>query len=172
MEIGNDIAEVTQAALGFLLVNTSSTRFASCTIGSLSEDGVLLAAPVHYVRGMPSGSKDTQPLRHGEYELVLLPCASKTDSLLDQRPAVKQGLTPDRLLLATYPSTGELYFPHHSFAAVHLSLYKDGERTILAQRLTEAKPEVQRSVIVVDQGSTKLSITLTEQLKVAFAQEN
>ena len=171
LEMGNDIAEITQAALGLLHANTSFKRFASYTIGSLSEEGVLLGAPVDFEKGRPGSLKDIQPLQHGEYDLVFLPCVGSTDGLLAQMSAVKQALTPGGLLLAISPSTGELHAADHDFAAVQSNLHNDSGRIILAQRLTEAKLEVQGSVIVVDQGPTKLSITLTEQLKVAFAQK-
>lgn len=171
LEVGNDVAEITQAALGLLHAKTSFKRFATYTIGSLSEEGVLLGAPVDFEKGRPGNPKGIQPLPHGEYDLVLLPFGGCTDSLLAEMPALKQGLAANGLLLAISPSTGELHSADHGFAAVQSNLRNGSGRIILAQRFNESKLEVHGDVVVVDRGSTKLSRTLTKQLKVAFGRE-
>ena len=171
LEIGNDVAEITQAALGLLHAHTSFKRFSSYTIGSLAEEDVLMGARVDFEKGRPDNPKNIQPLQHGEYDLVLLPFAGSTDGLLAQMHVAKQALTAGGLLLATSPSTGELHFADHGFAAVQSNLHNGGSCIVLAQGINEAKLEAQGGVVLVDRGLTKLSRILTERLKAAFGDQ-
>ena len=170
LELGNEIGEITQAALALLHAETSFKRFSSYTIGAISDDGELLGAPVDFEKGRPKDPKALQPIKDEDFDLVLLPFVDGTDAILAKAPRVKQLLAPNGVLLALSPSTDELHSNENGFVAVESKLHNGNGRIIVAQPFKKSRTETQGPVVVVDRGLTKLSRTLTHQLARAIGQ--
>ena len=167
LELGNDIGEITQAALSLLHVDSSFKRFSSYTVGCITDDGRLLGAPVDFEKGRPKDPKNMQPLNDEDFDLVFLPFVGRTDTILARISTVKQALTRDGLLLALSPSMGELRSGENGFSAVHSDLKNGNGRIILAKSLKDSQFQIPNGLVVVDRGMTELSQSLCHQLAIA-----
>ena len=170
LELGNEVGEITLAALSLLHADTSFKRFSSYTVGHLSDEGELVGAAVDFEKGRPKDQKNLQSVTEGDFDLVLLPFAGTADTLLAKIPVIKKALAPNGLLLAISPSTGGLHSADHGFSAVQSNLKNGNGRIILAQSSKECRLQIQAGVVVVDRGLTRLSRALRNQLEAVKGQ--
>ncbi|KAL6719446.1 hypothetical protein ACLMJK_003686 [Lecanora helva] len=154
LELGNDVAEITQAALSLLHADTASRRFSSYTVGFVSEDDRLLGAPVDFEKGRPKDPKNMQSLNEEDFDLAFLPCIGSSDAIFAKISTLKWALATDGLVLRLSPSKGDLHFREYGFSAVH-SNSKDGNgRIVFAKRVIDSQFPFSSGLVVVDRDKT------------------
>lgn len=175
LELGNDIKEITNAALALLLADNAFPRLHSYGVGRVDEKGVLLASQVNLNSGLTADSANLTPVSNHKFDLVLLPNASTADEYLDSRlDIIKEFLSDDGLVLALSKSTGDLFVAETKFQGV-LSPLSDGSGRVVLARHLQSQPLGKKfqgkPVILVDRGLNVLVEVLLSRIPLAIGQD-
>lgn len=113
LELGNDIPEITQGALSFLLAHALFKRLLSYTAGSINEDGNLIGAIVDINNGKQE--KESPVALDQAYDLVLLPHFGTAATYPENHLKTIEGLlVPHSQVLAVTPSVNQSAFEESS----------------------------------------------------------
>ena len=168
LEIGNDIVDISNAAISLLHGQKALKLLQSYTTGCIADDGTLIGATVDIQKGRIAGNNDYHPIVGEEFDLILLPFTLTSDSyLLLGLDFIKRLMRPGSKVLALSASSKKLNFSCHKLTVVESPLNNGEGRVVLAQKsnsLSGVPSWHSKHVAIVDRGINYLSRELEFQL--------
>lgn len=169
LELGNEVNEITQAAIGLLGSDTAFKRFRTYTVGNIAENGELLGADVDLETGTRLA---LSPITDRAFDLVFLPFQQTSDAYLQDKLEIVRGLMDrEGLLLALMSSASK--FPSGPMAMDSVSCpISLGATKITVSRAVDSPGNPSRvkdgDFVVVDRGENPLSEAILKRLSSTF----
>ena len=171
LELGNDINEITKAALDLLLANTAFKRLHSYTVGSTSKSGEILGAAVNFEDGQ---LQENSPIAGQTFDLVLLPFLPTADTYLRNNfGVIKSLLASNGLLLALSSSESGIPYATYEMDWVRCNLSNGTDHVVLARASKGSEDEHYvkgQHFVIVDMGKSDLSVAITRKISETIGQ--
>ncbi|KAL7625210.1 hypothetical protein AAE478_004425 [Parahypoxylon ruwenzoriense] len=172
LELGNDIHEITNAAIDLVHGSSPYPQVLEWMTGFLNDDGDLYATRVDLDKGLNAPVTNSGKVEGEQFDLVFLPLRQSTDIYCAQKlSVVKQLLTPGGLVLGLASPVGSIQ--EEGFNVTCADLGEKG-RIILAQLDQEKsiQPRIGNSqILVVDSWENILTWRFAAYLTGLFGRE-
>ena len=168
LELANESADITKAALGLLHATRSFKYLSSYTRGMISDDGVLYGYSLNYEDKAAAQSQEPlSKITDERFDLVLLPFAASSDTYLATKLSpIKELLAPNGCLLALSLSTKEVPPTEECFDTIQSELHDGSGSVILAHLGRGNRTEMlakTESIVIIDRGLNVLSRALASE---------
>ncbi|KAI1104957.1 reducing type I polyketide synthase 10 [Jackrogersella minutella] len=163
LELGNDIHDITEAALILLAAKSEFKRASTYTTASFAEDGSLLGGPVN----LETGERCTKPgpVAQGAFDLILIPIAGPW--LASQMEKIRGLMAKDGSILALCPaSISEAITSSDGLSSVS---YPVADASLVLAHPQPAKSDEQalkkHKFLIVEREATDLGSALEDALR-------